>query len=417
MCFFPNPNLNINSIAYKKGVEYFDCGVCPECLQKRSSVWALRAVYEAREHVDNCMVTLTYDTYKYDSRGKVVGENPVNPDLVVSKRHAQLFLKRLRKAFPDNKIKYILCAEYGSTTHRAHYHAIIFNLKFPDLVYYKKSKRGNPIYKSALLTKIWSHGICTVDCINVGAAVARYCTKYCAKSRSGDTFMLFSHGIGLVGLMRDFNGKGYVIDGRHYPIPRIVWQQYIMQKYGKLYPFMSYRYVNRVREILHDGSYGSCLNERAYRLSCCARSVYRTVRDKDSVYCSYLDFWQRQGEVFDSLRPSVIERIYSLSDSKYHFYKEAALSCYADRLLGIPRIAPGSKSVSRYHRWLFDRYMGEYHLPYPPCHNTANDTKRLIKSVDDLFFNTGRGYYRSFFKKNIKIFEKTLDSPFDLCYI
>lgn len=44
----------------------------------------------------------------------------------LAKRDWQLFMKRLRKLTP-NKLKYYACGEYGSTTKRPHYHAILFN--------------------------------------------------------------------------------------------------------------------------------------------------------------------------------------------------------------------------------------------------------------------------------------------------
>lgn len=72
MCLFPLKNYNTNSVAYQRGVTEFDCGACPECLQKRSNVWALRCVYEARQHAYNCMITLTYDSFVRDSKGCVV---------------------------------------------------------------------------------------------------------------------------------------------------------------------------------------------------------------------------------------------------------------------------------------------------------------------------------------------------------
>ncbi len=79
-------------------------------------------------------------------------------------------------------------------------------------------------------------GICTVDTQNLSAACARYCTKYCAKdARADDTFMLFSRGIGEAGLLRDFNGKSYIIDGREYPIPRQIWEKKICEWYQGFY--------------------------------------------------------------------------------------------------------------------------------------------------------------------------------------
>ena len=69
MCLFPQPNTNYRGIAYKKGLKEYECGKCPECLGKRSSAWALRAVMQARESKNCCMVTLTYDTFKRDNEG------------------------------------------------------------------------------------------------------------------------------------------------------------------------------------------------------------------------------------------------------------------------------------------------------------------------------------------------------------
>lgn len=362
MCLLPLPNHLVRSIAYQKGVTQFDCGVCPECLRKRSNVWALRAVYESREHVHNCMITLTYDNFVRDKDGRIIGETDVNPDLRVSVRDAQLFLKRLRKWYykkNKSKLRYILCAEYGTRTHRAHYHAILFNVSFSDLVPYKRSKRGNQIYMSDTLNKLWNNGICTVDSTSVRSAIARYCTKYCAKTRSDDTFMLTSQRIGLDGLMRDFNGINYMIDGREYPIPRIVWEEYIMNKYSK-YPSiargMSPRYVNRPVDYAWNLKYPMLelvkyFNQnKLYQRSIKARARYRQVRDMDLVYRRYLDYWQRKGALYERLRPSARDRIMSLSDDKYHFYKIKALQCLDRRQEdNIPYVAPGSGCVSAFN--------------------------------------------------------------------
>lgn len=401
MCFFPILNNRPDSPAGRKGLLSFKCGACPECLRDRSNAMALTSIFEAREHVYNCMVTLTYDTFKYDSHGNILGENPVDPTIHVCKRHVQLFIKRLRKWCGDNKIKYRVCAEYGSRTHRAHYHALLFGVRFPDLVYYKKSKRGNVIYRSNILTRLWSHGICTVDCINVNGAVSAYCTKYCAKSRCDDTFMLASHYIGLKGLIDNFNGREYIVDGRHYPIPRVVWEWYIVNKYAKDIPDLDPRYVNYEYDINSDGSRGSVINRDVYDEAARRRRIYIDVRDSDPVYRSYLAFWQSNAVVFKKMRLPVLQRIYALPE-KYHNYKISALNALHYRNLGIPVVAPGSHCVSAYARW---RFM--HHLPLSARHNTASDTK----STDMRFFNgvlfhfdRKNGCFRSIFRKKWKIF-------------
>lgn len=376
MCFLPLPNLNFDGLAYKKGVREFDCGACPECLRKRSNIWALRAVYEAKQHVSNCMITLTYDHFQRDSSGRVIGELPVNPVLTVNKRDIQLFIKRLRKwcsSFSSERIKYIACAEYGSRTHRAHYHLILFGVKFPDLHFYKKSKRGNPIYMSNILTCLWNHGICTVDSIRVVSAVARYCTKYCAKSRSDDTFMLCSQKIGFDGLLRDFNGRSYMIDGREYPIPRFIWEHYIVNKYQKRYlylknaPLLSPKYVNR-NPYLSDFDYDFNF-ERSKK----QREFYRRVRDKDKLYSSYLDYWRRKGLQFEQSILPARQRLLQLSEASFHNYKVAALRVYDERReRHAPIIAPNSRCVSAYAR-----YLEKFNLSLVPLSrpNRTSDTK------------------------------------------
>ncbi|MCE3047900.1 hypothetical protein LW137_00305 [Helicobacter sp. faydin-H23] len=64
----------------------------------------------------------------------------------VSKRELQLFLKRLRKALGDKKIRYYACGEYGDTFLRPHYHLIIFGM-------------GNTSEEVKLIEKIWNKGL------------------------------------------------------------------------------------------------------------------------------------------------------------------------------------------------------------------------------------------------------------------
>lgn len=231
MCLFNFKNRSSGK-AFIKGIEEFECGHCPECLQKKSRKWALRCAMEAKVS-HGVMVTLTYDTYKViNGKESNFEENPINPNMPLSKEHCQKFIKRLRKHFEPLKIKYLLTAERGKKG-RAHYHALIFGVQFDDLVRYKKSDRGNWIYKSQTLTKLWTYGICTVDCINLSAKTARYCTKYCSKdSGAEETFMLFSRGIGDQKLLELFNGKSYWIDGREYSIPKQIWQKVIEKRYN-----------------------------------------------------------------------------------------------------------------------------------------------------------------------------------------
>lgn len=419
MCLFPIRNTNVDSVAYKKGVTEFDCGACPECLHKMSSRWILRSVMESKSHAHNCMVTLTYDNYVRDSKGNIVLDKrglplelPVDSSRVVNKRDIQLFIKRLRKYFSNSKIKYLCCAEYGSRTHRAHYHLILFGVHFSDLCFYKKSKRGNGIYTSSTLTDLWSHGICTVDCINIHSSVAAYCTKYCAKSRSYDTFTLASQGIGFEYLLRYFNGLSYVIEGREYPVPRFIWEYVISNRYKNVVPFpFDYKYINK--------------SDPRYELQNIYRENYRNLRDGDVQYIRYLDYWKTRGAQFDQIKLPRRSRIMLLDDHKLHNYKIAALRALDHtRLTSQFVLAPGSRrgffrlyKLACDDRLDFIKRFGlvlpvehflnlrDCHLPYPSRHNTASDTK-CSGSLFEVCDKLDNFAYQEYYDYSIYSFDK-----------
>jgi len=107
-------------------------------------------IHESSEFEHNQFLTLTYRD-----------ENlPGNGDL--DPRDLTLFWKKLRQRFPDQKIRYVAAGEYGEDTSRPHFHAIAFGLFLPDLVRHGKNDRGEILYRSEVLNKIWGHGNCIV---------------------------------------------------------------------------------------------------------------------------------------------------------------------------------------------------------------------------------------------------------------
>lgn len=99
------------------------CGACAFCGATKRSDWALRLHYEAKKYMDTKFVTLTYANNEMDW-------NNGSPQL--SKRHLQLWFKRVRKA--GYKFRYFAVGEYGSKTYRPHYHIIIFGHVPEDVV-------------------------------------------------------------------------------------------------------------------------------------------------------------------------------------------------------------------------------------------------------------------------------------------
>lgn len=144
------------------------CGTCVGCRLERARQWAMRCMDEASLYKDNSFITLTFRPEVLAQRG---------PGLDV--RDFQLFMKRLRKFTGGQMIRYFHCGEYGSNFFRPHYHALLFNMGFPDRVYLKHSKAGYPVYRSPSLEANWPHGFSSTTDVTWGSAsyVARYHMK------------------------------------------------------------------------------------------------------------------------------------------------------------------------------------------------------------------------------------------------
>lgn len=409
-CLFPLPNPLVDGEAYQRGVTQFECGACPECLKRRASRIMVRDYHESFSHAFNSMITLTYDTAVYDASGRKTGE--IVSDKKVDVRDVQLFLKRLRAYLWRHygvRIKYRLSAEYGKRTHRPHYHALIFGFNFPDAVFYKKSKRGNIIYMSSVLNKLWKHGICTVDSKRVTPSIARYCSKYVSKDHNAsDTFSICSNGLGMEMMMKKFNGLYYIIEGVRYPVPRVVWQRYIEELYsGGILPFTTkYRKDDRENDVL--------------------RANYRFIRDADPTYQRYLAYWQRYSEQHP-IRMSARDRMFTLPFNKYAAYRDHAKEVFERRSRNIPAIAPRSNCRSAYNRWLFERRLEprskfvssdlfeeiQRHLPEGSRLYRASDTltprERYLRVRGVKVFEDNGEKSPFFYKKQLTFFDESLD--------
>lgn len=143
------------------------CGKCIACRAKHSKQMAARAWFEAQQYKVfekeydffgssipsyklNCsFLTLTLSDEYMAYRSRVLGYEPFK----LCHSEFQLFMKRLRKAV-SVPIRYYMCGEYGSKTHRPHYHAIIYGYDFPDKHCSVVTPKGN-YYNSELLSKLW----------------------------------------------------------------------------------------------------------------------------------------------------------------------------------------------------------------------------------------------------------------------
>ena len=130
----------------------------------------MRCMHEANMYEDNCFLTLTYDDDSLPQWGSL------------RKRDFQLFMKRLRKKFPEKTIRYYHCGEYGEITARPHYHACLFNFDFPDK-YFFTMRRKCHVYKSDTLDELWGQGITEIG--NVTFDSAAYVARYIMKKVTG----------------------------------------------------------------------------------------------------------------------------------------------------------------------------------------------------------------------------------------
>lgn len=110
--------------ATNTGTDYYaynsvPCGKCPDCRMQRAKGWIFRLQQQEKVQHNSLFLTLT-----------LAPENVLmthNGFMTLHKPHYQNFMKRLRKNTGRKTIKYYACGEYGSTTMRPHYHAIIFD--------------------------------------------------------------------------------------------------------------------------------------------------------------------------------------------------------------------------------------------------------------------------------------------------
>ena len=139
------------------------CGKCYACLSSKRSSWAFRLQKEEQYSSSAYFFTLTYD----DSHVPL-NENGFPS---VSKVDIQRFMKRLRRLYAPNKIRYFITSEYGPRTLRPHYHGIIFNAPVASV---------DRFYRD--LEKAWRSGF--VEAGSCTPASINYCAKYCITKHS-----------------------------------------------------------------------------------------------------------------------------------------------------------------------------------------------------------------------------------------
>lgn len=159
------------------------CGQCLECRLQRSRQWADRCVLEQQYHEQSLFLTLTYDDDHLPTNEVTVPETGeiVTVGTLV-KDDLSKFMKALRQEYAykhDNQLRFFGCGEYGSETHRPHYHVIVFGLLLDDLKHHHRNFQGDDFYTSDTISKVWKKGFHVIsDCTwQACAYTARYIMK------------------------------------------------------------------------------------------------------------------------------------------------------------------------------------------------------------------------------------------------
>lgn len=158
---FTNPN-NPEFIEIK-----LPCGKCVGCQRKKVKDWTTRIMKEARFHLNNEFVTLTYD------------EDHLPEDGSLHPEHITNFFKRLRA--DGYEFRYFQCGEYGSESKRPHHHVIFFGLNFHDEVPFYDSVSSYRV--SNYLAKKWPYGFHLIGDLTEQSAA--YVAGYVAKKFYG----------------------------------------------------------------------------------------------------------------------------------------------------------------------------------------------------------------------------------------
>ena len=119
-------------------------------------------MHEAQMHKANSFITLTYDDEHYQ------------PGLEYT--HFQRFMYRVRRK--NGPTRFFAAGEYGSTTQRPHWHAILFGMAFP-----LTQQIAEKLYRSELLEQLWPYGYSTVGAVTKQSAA--YVAKYSVKRING----------------------------------------------------------------------------------------------------------------------------------------------------------------------------------------------------------------------------------------
>lgn len=180
------------------------CGKCISCRLENARQTAVRCVHEASMYDNNSFITLTYsdehlvaDKLYYvhfqqfvkDLRTRLFSDllNSIYPNLD-QKLQRQLWRQKTKEnrneLYDRIRFSVLVSGEYGDKNKRPHWHALFFNFRPKDLTYLRKNDRGDRIYRSEMVERIWGRNNSETRPNEIGDVTfesAGYCARYAAK--------------------------------------------------------------------------------------------------------------------------------------------------------------------------------------------------------------------------------------------
>lgn len=170
------------------------CGKCYDCLMQNAAGFVIRCKKEFVNSASAFFVTLKYSDenlvyWNFDrvsrrralDRVKTFGKSkPYDAygEFILEPRHATNFFEDIQNVIkrynPNLLFRIVLNAEYGTWTHRPHYHALIFS---------PLSFSVNDFHR--IVDSVWPYGL--TDCSKVVDARISYVALHCMKTDIGNT--------------------------------------------------------------------------------------------------------------------------------------------------------------------------------------------------------------------------------------
>lgn len=258
-------------------VTTWPCGSCIECRALYAQTWGITSVHEAQMYEQNCFITLTYRNDALKSNKLIYKDfqdfmkslrnhisynalKELYPNVKKEKTRKKLFahekISVRRKVQLATGIRVIPCGEYGPSTKRPHWHALIFNYRPRDLEYIRTNEHGDKLYRSAILDAIWGKNDPQTRPTEIGQVtyrsanyVARYALKKLEHKDKVEEYKPItvgkSKGIGkkwLEKFKHDVFDYGELLyEEKSFPIPRRMVRQL-----EKIDPILHKRYVTQI---------------------------------------------------------------------------------------------------------------------------------------------------------------------------